>query len=391
MEQIDSLRSIWQSIQTYEPYPLINVDIDRYISVLDALGKDVSPLILLFKQNEQPRAMLIGRLEKIGINIRIGYKTILRPQLYGMTVIYGGILGQIDEQISMIMIQEIIKLQKKENIEVVSFNHLRDKSLFFQKISKFTNICCRNHFLSFESHWRMRIPASIDEFYALRSKKHRQHLRQYQNKLEKDYHEKVKIVLYSRIEDIERLIKDVLSISRATYQFALGAGFNNTEQKRILLSRAIKKGWCRCYIMYIEEEPVAFRIFLQYGRICYGDGIGHNPKWSKYRVGTILFLKVLDALCKSKEVDYYDFGFGDAEYKASYAEESWQEVANLYLFAPHIYPTMINILCNLNDGLAFILTKIIKKIQLSAWIKRLWRKKLQMSSKQIKETQDHNE
>ncbi len=58
LEGIQTVRPIWEKMQANEPYPVINADIDRYLSVLQAAEDECRPLIMILKQNDQPRAMV---------------------------------------------------------------------------------------------------------------------------------------------------------------------------------------------------------------------------------------------------------------------------------------------------------------------------------------------
>jgi len=124
VEQVESLRQIWQDMQKSEPYPVINVDIDRYLSVNQARGDSkAKPYIVLVTEDGKPVAMLVGRIQKMPLKLKIGYKTLVKPKLKGISVVYGGVLGQPDEQISSLLIRELMKILRKRQIDVISFKN----------------------------------------------------------------------------------------------------------------------------------------------------------------------------------------------------------------------------------------------------------------------------
>jgi hypothetical protein len=386
VKEIEAIRQIWERLQLQEPYPAINADIDRYLSVLQAAENECTPLILLLKQNDQPRAMVIGRLERHSISLRLGYKTILRPKLRCMTVAYGGIIGQPDEGISAMLVRRLMGLLRDREVDLIFFNHLRTDSVFFRQVRRIPGLLCRNHFPVIEPHWRISIPKTMDQFFASRSKSTRHNLRNRLNRLERKYPGQARIHSYSKPEDVAQAIKDAAYISKKTYQYGLGVGFVDTQQTHILLNAAAAKGWLRCHVLYVNEEPVAFDYNLKYGRAYFGELTGYDPKWKDFNVGTVTMLKVLEILCQEGTTDYFDFGFGDAEYKKSYTNECWQEVAETYIFALRFYPLLINLLNSINSALASALTWTMQKIKLFAWIKRLWRRSLQNGSKELVES-----
>ena len=47
LDQIESIRQTWQTMQNYSAYPLPNADIDRYISIIEPNKDSMQPYILL--------------------------------------------------------------------------------------------------------------------------------------------------------------------------------------------------------------------------------------------------------------------------------------------------------------------------------------------------------
>lgn len=385
LQQIESIRTVWEQLQAQQENPSVNADIDRYRSVLEASQGQSAPLIILLKHNSLPKAMIIGRQEKHTIPIRIGYKAIFKPQLNCLTVVYGGILGHIDENVSTVLLEKCKKILKEQKLDIIFFNHLKTDCHLLKHLYKNTRFISRNHFPVVELHWRMRIPENIEAFFELRSKKHRKHLRHYQNKIKRAFPDRIAYCTYSRPSEVKQAVEDAASVSQCSYQYAMGAGFKYLQQS-ILLNTAATKGWFRGHILSIDNQPAAFRFALRYRRIYFGDGIGYNSRWGDFRIGTILFLRVLEQLCGEREVDYYDFGFGDADYKQSYGSESWPEVAATYLFAPRLYPVLINLMTSFNTGCTRGLSAVFRRIRIFSTIKRLWRRKLKETAlKQVEE------
>ena len=380
LDEVEAMRPIWEQMQAKEPYPVINADIDRYLSVLKASGDDVKPYIMVFRENGQPVAMAIGRLEEHPIEVKLGYKVLLSPKLRCLTIVYGGILGQPDNNLSQLMVRELMKVLNRREVDMVYFNHLRTDSDIYRLSRKLPAILSRGYFPKVENHWSMSVPIDIDLFYQARSSKHRKHLRQCVRKLERTYPSQVKMITYRKEDELEEAIKAASQISARTYQYGIGCGFVDDFRTRTLLSGAAKLGWLRAYVLYVNDEPIAYRFALQHRRTYFGDGIGFDPKWSKLRVGTVLFLKVLENLCHEGAVDCYDFGFGDADYKRSYGDKQWLE-ASVIIFAPRPYPIFINMLRTSVMGLNACLEYILNRAGSAGWIKRRWRNLLQKDSK----------
>lgn len=382
-EEIEGIRSIWERMQRSKSLPTVNADIDRYLSIVQSIKEVVQPYVMVLYYDDNPQAMVIGRIEKRQITCQMGYLTILKPSMRCLSIVYGGILGQPSDEICVILLQEIIHALKQGQADVAFFNQLRIDSSIYKATRTVPSFLLRSSLTKPSVHHRMSIPDDIELFYQERSPKHRKHLRQYVRKLEKSYPGRVKMITYSREDELDDAIRAASQISSKTYQHAMGCGFVDSAETRGLLTTAVRRGWLRAHILYICDEPCAFRFALHYERTYLADGIGFDPKWKRLRVGTILFLKVLETICKEPTIDSYDFGFGDAEYKVSYGNEQWQE-ASVYIFAPRLYAVFVNILktCTmaLNSGLEYA----VDKAGFADRIKRYWRNRLQRKASENK-------
>ncbi len=371
-EEIENIRAAWEEMQRNEPFPTPNADITRYLSVIDSSSEKVQPYIIVLFHNSQPQAMLIGRIQRTKMPCQIGYKTLFKPSLCSVRIVYGGIIGQPNSEISAMLLVELNNTLRNGEADVISFNNLKIDSPVYKAAKKLPSFLCREHFSKRSPHNRMAIPKTIDQFYESCSKKHRGNLRRYLKKLESQYQGQVKVVMYSSEEELEESIKAMSAVSANTYQYALGCGFVDNARTRSLMRTAAKSGWLRTAMLFIGEKPCAFQVGLQYRRTYFLEQIGFDPSWKKFEVGTVLFLKVLERLCGDPTVDSLDFGFGDAQYKKQYGDERWIE-SSIQIFAPRTYPVFINILCSsiqwLNSGLEYVL----KKTAFTAWIKQRWR------------------
>ena len=59
---------------------------------------------------------------------------------------------------------------------------------------------------------------------------------------------------------------------------------------------------------------------------------GLDPAYTNLRVGTYVLMKLVEDLCADPTVDVLDFGFGDADYKRRFGQESWAET-DVFVFA----------------------------------------------------------
>jgi len=59
IEGIEAIRETWERLQSNEPYPKINADIDRYLMIHTTVGIDFKPYIMIVKEYGQRSAILL--------------------------------------------------------------------------------------------------------------------------------------------------------------------------------------------------------------------------------------------------------------------------------------------------------------------------------------------
>ena len=378
-EEIEAIRPIWEQMQRNEPCPKPNADIDRYLSVVKARGDGTRPHVMLFEHNGSPAAMIVGWVGKHQLELKLGYKALLKPRLRCLSVVYGGVLGQLCSERCSLLVGELMKQLRDCQFDIIQLSHLRTDTDFYQLARKIPGFLTRCYSPKIDEHWRMSVPENIDHFYASRTGRHRRNLQRYIRKFEDEYPGESKYVKYTSESDIAEFIRIAADISSRTYQGALGVGVVNDEETRHIVTAAVKHGWFEGEVLFAGDKPCAFQFGLRYGTVYYMVSIGYDPAFKSYRVGTILFLKVLESLCDDRSIDMIDFYFGGAEYKKHFGTEHWPE-ASVYIFAPRLRLILINMLRSSTMRVNSGLEHVVSKIGAVAWIKRKWRSLLRLKS-----------
>jgi hypothetical protein len=382
-EEIEAIRAIWEQMRAHESIPALNADIDRYLSVATSLEGRVQPHIIILYRNDDPKAMIIGRVEKRQIKCRVGYKTIFKRSLRCLSVVYGGILGELSEQICLRLVQELLDTLKRGNADVVHLNHLDIDSCIYRLSRTMPCFLCRDHFPVVEDHWQTNVPGTAKEFYAGIRRKRKKEWNRLSRRLEDAAGGPVKVECYENANQVEHFVEVAARISNMTYKDALDAGFSDSASTHSLLAQAAERGRWRAYVLYAGQVPCAYETGIVYGRVYFAEAIGFSPEWGSFSPGTILFVKALEDLSQNTPVEIFDYGFGSAGYKERFGSKSWPE-ASVYIFAPRFCPVMINILRssvrNMNANLQFV----VKKMGYLRWIKRHWRNLLQAKNPESK-------
>jgi hypothetical protein len=192
--------------------------------------------------------------------------------------------------------------------------------------------------------------------------------------LNKDFPEKVKFKHFDMYSDIEELANDVEIIARKTYQRGLGAGFVKNAEQMQRLGFGRKKNWLRGMVLHINDKPCAFWIGSVHKNVFYSEATGYDSAYRKYELGTVVFLKLIEDLCREK-VESIDFGLGDALYKSRFGDESWLE-GSIRIYAPSFKGTKLNLLRTILEGSALATRRLVNRMGIEQHLKTLWRKKL---------------
>lgn len=382
-EEIEAIRPVWEQMQREEPHPTPDADIDRYLSVIEADSDDVRPCVLLLEYGGCPAAMIIGRAEKHQLALRLGYKSLFKPTLRCLSVVYGGILGQPQGDCCSLLVGALLDLLRSGEVDVVYFNYLRTDTAFYEAVRKIPGFSIRGSLLRLEDHWQMSMPESMDRFYLSRSRKRRYNLRRTVKKFEEDYPGKDELARYATEADVDEFMQIAANISSGTYQGALGVGIVNDERTRSLLTAAATHGRFRGHVLLAGDKPCAFQLGLCYERIYYLVNMGYDPVFRPYQPGTVLFLRFLESLCDDPSTDVVDFYFGDAWYKKHYGTDHWPE-ACVHLFASRMHLIFLNVLRNSTTYVDAGLKRIVNKIGAEDWIKRRWRNVLRARSSRMR-------
>jgi hypothetical protein len=371
-DEIEEIRPVWEQMLRNEPYPTPNADIDSYLSVNEAGGDDVQPCVLLLEYEGCPEAMIIGRVGENQLKLRLGYKSLFKPKLRTLSVVYGGILGQPEGYYCSLLIDSLLDMLRSRQFDVVYFNHLRADTAFYEAVRNIPGFSIRGSLSKVEDHWRMSTPESMGQFYQSMSRKHRGNLRRAVRKFEEAYPERNELARYTSEADVDDFVEMAANVSSRTYQGALGVGIVNDERTKSLLTAAATNGRFRGHVLFAGDKPCAFQLGVCYERIYYLVNIGYDPALRSCQPGTVLFLKFLESLCDDSSTDVVDFYFGDAWYKKHYGTDHWQE-ACIHLFAPRMHLVFLSVLQNSTMYVDAALKRIINKIGAKDWVKRRWR------------------
>jgi Acetyltransferase (GNAT) domain len=371
LDGLDELRGAWEALAPKH----VVADPDFFAATVAADPKIVRPHVVLLERDGVPEAMAVARLEQQELTHRLGYRTIYQPRVRALTVVPGGLLGELDEERFLLLLDELRRALEDDEAELLIFSYLPLDSLAFRLASTKPSFLERQHVVRSGIRWELELSGSLDEFLQSKSSKHRQTLKRKKNKLERDFAGRLEVRLYERPEEIDEFFAAAAAVAAKTYQHALGVAFGDTPAHRERTRVAMERGWFRAWVLYLDGEPAAFWHGERYAGTFRTGNPGFDPKYDPYGIGTYLMLRMVDDLCSDPDVHAVDHGLGDATYKRRYGTRSWTE-GNVVVFPRTFRGAWLNA----------SLTVIARVVALARWLvqrggilggaKSRWRRRL---------------
>jgi len=373
INELESIKNLWEEMISFCWHP--HIDLDLYIATLTTRDEILRPHIIILFRNEKPTTLVIGRIEDIPLEIKFGYKTLLKPLVRSLTIVYGGIVGDTSYQCCKIIISRLMQSLSQHEADVVLFNHLKLDSDIYHFAKVKPNFFCRDTFHISNTHWSLALPPSYNEFLHTLSKNTRKNIRNYSNRLKRDFGQNLIIKHISSVEEIDTILSDNEEIAKKTYKRGMGVGFHINNEIRKWYEIGLKRSILNVYILYVNGQPVAFRKAFCFTDVFISYGTDYDPFYSNYRIGNFLLNYVIEDLYKKGTIKTIDFGFGDADYKRIYCNENWIE-SPVYIFAPTVKGIVINLMRGCTMHVSSIAQNILKKLNLYSKVKKRWRDQL---------------
>ncbi|HEU4450256.1 MAG TPA: GNAT family N-acetyltransferase [Gaiellaceae bacterium] len=316
--EVETLRPVWEGFER----DVASADIDYHLTLVERRARTLRPHVVLVARDGEPAALVVGRVEDVELPARLGYKTLGRPLVRALTVSYGGVLGRDDEETAAAVVRELRAALARGEADVARLRSLEVGSAVHRAARTSAGLLTLDRLGRPTPHWRARLDGSYDDYLARRSAKTRANVRRYGRKFEAAFPDAIEFRLFRDPADLDRLLEDTRAVHEHTYQHALGVGFSDSGVERHVTSFALERGWFRGFVLYVEGAPRAFWHGIRYGRVFSTGPTGYDPAFGSHRIGTYVLGRMVEELCREDGLEWVDFGFGDAEYKHHFGDES---------------------------------------------------------------------
>lgn len=369
LAEVEAIREIWTAWPTHR-----DSDIDFCLEFTWAREEVIRPHVIVIYRDGQPKAMLVGRLERTRMTSRIGYLRLPGVPLRALVFSYGGLLGDSSEENCNEFIQSIRTALRQGEASMARLEYLDVVSPLFERARRAYGFATRDHAVKPGPHSVMDLPSDVEELYRGFSQGLRAEVRRKKKKLLAEFGDKVEVRSYRQWDEAERVIPSMEEIAKHTYQRGLGVGFHDTPEMRRRLRFCAQKQWLRIYVLAIDGNPRAFWLGTLSNRVFVSDYNAYDPKFRDYSVGTFLLAAVAEDFCR-EGVKAIDFGFGEAEYKERFANRTKIE-GSVCIFAPKSKGLLLNAISTSSSALDTLTRKVLDRTKLLPRMKKIWRSRL---------------
>jgi CelD/BcsL family acetyltransferase involved in cellulose biosynthesis len=370
VEELEALRSTWTARS-------VDADIDYYITVIRTRSEVIRPHVVRFG-GDGAEAMFVGRLELVPLTTSIGYRKIYAPRVRALTQVHGGLIGADDPATMASVVAELRAELAAGEADVLRLPAVPVESALSNTLAVLPFLQ-RGHRSSIRTRWQLRLPETYEEFLRGRSKSTREYVRRYGKRFEKAFGDEIDVAVYRRPDELDAILRDLPAVAAKTYQHGLGVAFGDSPEHLALTKLGLERGWFRAYVLSVGGAPVAFWHGTAYGGSFSTGTPGFDPAYRDHRVGIYLLLRVIEDLCGDDGVSVLDYGFGEADYKRQFGNESWLE-SDVLVFAPSFKAARVNLTRTAIAGSADVAKRTLDRLGVLDSVKRRWRGRLASGS-----------
>ena len=364
------VRAAWSAMQGDQ----ISSDPDYFEAGLRSDPLIVRPQVYVLERDGEPAAMLIGRIESLDLGVRLGYRKLYAPHVSSITIVYGGILGDVDEGSFRALLGAVRGSLAAGDADVAIFRYLDIDSPLYRIASSVPGLLARGHAQPRETHWEVELRPSFEEFVASLPADGQKAMSARFKRLTRDFRDRLEVRRTTEPADVDAFFHDVGAVAVKTYQHALGVAFEDTPAHRERARICAEHGWFRGYVLRLDGQPVAFEHGELYrGR--YRGSPGYDLAFAQYRPGAYLATRVFADLCEDEDARIFDYGVGDADYKQALGTHSRQE-SNVVVYAPTFRSARINLTRTALQAGVAATKRVLDHGDLAQTVKKRWRDRL---------------
>jgi hypothetical protein len=321
------------------------------------------------------RGMMVSRLEYSRFERSGRYLPIPQPMARSVIVPFDGIIGTHAAETAPRLLDALMDTMDAGEADVVDLpflplEHPIRKSLLamdsgrFKKASATTNV-----------HWHTDVADSFDEQLKALGKSTRGTLRNNLNRFQREFEGRFEIRSYDSNSNLDELMDLSDTIATKGYHRGLDVGFSTSPRERAVYEGAHAMGAMWARIILIDGSPAAYIHAFKWKRRLFGTYMGFDREFTKLPLGTIVLFESLRNMCGQDEIDTWDFGPGEAEYKKRICTR-YDEEEQRTAFAKNLRARRIRLTTKIFSGFEGALKTILRKLDLEMKVKTALRNRV---------------
>jgi CelD/BcsL family acetyltransferase involved in cellulose biosynthesis len=335
---LEGVAQVWDRLAPASPHASRRL----FTLVGNTSGDILRPHVVLIDEPGAEPVLVVARVERRPLVVKAGYRTLFAAPARWLVVVAGGIVGATSQADYDRAVRALLDALRRGDADILQLDKVELGNPIELALRAEAPAYRRSQSGAPSKHHRSDLSAGFEAFCAARSKNTRWRIRKRLRRLA-DPEAKMVVSRVGAADDPIAACQIIDAIAARSYQRGIGVGFADDERHRELMAWAVAGGPFHAWTLSIDGTPVAFLTGLLHERTFYLFDTAFDPATEAEEPGSILLAHVLQELAESGDVDGFDYGYGDAQYKQTMSDASHDEV-DLRCYAPRPAPLALNAL-----------------------------------------------
>jgi GNAT acetyltransferase-like protein len=335
-QAVEALRSVWQPWTTG-----LYTDIDYYLQNLKSDRTIIRPHVVSVWKGDTPLAILAGQVRRRKASAMVSMIRIEGPRVRVLEIVTKGRLGPPSSYVDGLLVLQLSKALREDNVDLLCFHRLPLESQLFQKIWNLPGLQVWKRVPHVFSYSVLPLTAPAGKRPAVFSGKIMREARRKALNLQRAFPGKVRLRCFSQGQELNEGLREAQKVNVAAWQHYLGSGFIDTLHTLEGYRFFEKKGWLRIYILYVAERPCAFLLGQLYRTTFHCQHAGYHADFAKFSAGSVLTAWAFENLAATG-AQQVDLGEGGQEHNRRLGCEKFDE-GTVHVYSPTLRGLGLNL------------------------------------------------